>query len=202
LSEAADRDEHRSGVTGSDRLLARLNERLRGRERERLEIPGYRPAAVLVPLLAGESGLELLFTVRAEVLTHHAGQIAFPGGGLDPGESIEEAAVRETREEIGIEVPRSAILGRLNDHPSPARFIATPVVALLPWPQPMEPNPSEVSEVFSVPLEELRGIVPRWEERLLHDFRRRIHFYAWGERLIWGFTGNVVKDLLDLLPEP
>jgi 8-oxo-dGTP pyrophosphatase MutT (NUDIX family) len=187
-------------VSEADRLLSGLRERLRTRERERLEIPGFRQAAVLVPLLRGEEGLELLFTVRAEMLTHHAGQIAFPGGGLDPGESIEEAALRETREEIGLEVPRRAILGRLGDHPSPARFIATPVVAELPWPQPVRPNPAEVAEVFSVPLEELRGIVPRWEERVLQDFRRRIHFYAWGERLIWGFTGNVVKELLDLLP--
>jgi 8-oxo-dGTP pyrophosphatase MutT (NUDIX family) len=187
-------------MSEADRLLSGLREALRMRDRERLEIPGFRQAAVLVPLLRGKEGLELLFTVRAEMLTHHAGQIAFPGGGLDPGESIEEAALRETREEIGLEVSRAAILGRLNDHPSPARFIATPVVAELTWPQPVRPNPAEVSEVFSVPLEELRGIVPRWEERVLQDFRRRIHFYAWGERLIWGFTGNVVKELLDLLP--
>lgn len=97
-------------------------------------------------------------------------------------------------------MPESAIVGRLSDHPSPARFVATPVVAVLSWPQQLEPNPSEVAEVFSVPLSELAGIVPRWEERVLEGMTRRIHFYACGERLIWGFTGNVVKELLELLP--
>lgn len=178
-----------------------LRETLASRERGGIAIPGFRPAAVLVPILRGPDGLELLFTVRGEQLTHHAGQIAFPGGRLDPGESVEQAALRETFEEIGLDVPPAAILGWLDDHPSPARFIATPVVAELDWPQPLVPNPVEVSEVFSVPLAELRAIVPRWEERVLHDFRRRIHFYAWGERLIWGFTGNIVKELLELLPE-
>ncbi|MEX2536164.1 MAG: CoA pyrophosphatase [Trueperaceae bacterium] len=173
---------------------------LRRREPKRLEIPGFRQAAVLVPILQGPEGLELLFTVRGEMLTHHAGQIAFPGGGLEADETPEEGAVRETREEIGLEVPVRSIIGRLSDHPSPARFIATPVVAVLLWPQPLEPNPSEVAEVFSVPLSELGGIVPRWEERVLEGMRRRIHYYVWGERLIWGFTGNVVKELLDLLP--
>lgn len=167
---------------------------------QRLEITGFRPAAVLVPVLEGSKGLELLFTVRGEELTHHAGQIAFPGGGLEAGESVEEAALRETYEEIGIDLSPSSIIGRLSDHPSPARFVATPVVAVLSWPQRLRPNPVEVAEVFSVPLTELSGIEPRWEERVLEGLTRRIHFYAWGERLIWGFTGNVVKDLLDLLP--
>ena len=167
---------------------------------QRLEIAGFRRAAVLVPVLDGPDGLELLFTVRGEELTHHAGQIAFPGGRLEEGEGVEEAALRETFEEIGLELPLSSIIGRLSDHPSPARFVATPVVAVLPWPQPLEPNPSEVAEVFSVPLSELTGIEPRWEKRVLEGLERRIHFYAWGERLIWGFTGNVVKDLIDLLP--
>jgi 8-oxo-dGTP pyrophosphatase MutT (NUDIX family) len=166
-----------------------------------MEIPGFRPAAVLVPILRSESGLELLFTVRGQRLTHHAGQIAFPGGGLEPGESPEEAALRETREEIGLEVPMEAVLGRLDDHPSPARFIATPVVAWVAWPQPLEPNPSEVAEVFSVPLADLAAIVPTWEERTMQEYRRRIHFYTWGERLIWGFTGNLVKELLGLLDD-
>lgn len=188
-------------MSAVDAPLAVLRERLGTRERIAITIPGFRRAAVLVPLLQGREGLELLFTVRGQLLTHHAGQIAFPGGAVDAGESVEQAALRETSEEIGLTVPPAAVLGRLDDHPSPARFVATPVVALLPWPQPLEPNPTEVAEVFSVPVDDLRGIVPRWEERVLHNLRRRIHFYAWGERLIWGFTGNIVKELLELLPE-
>lgn len=177
-----------------------LRRAVQGSTPERLDIPGFRPAAVLVPVLDGPGGLELLFTVRGYQLTHHAGQIAFPGGGVEAGETVEQAALRETFEEIGLELTESVIIGRLSDHPSPARFVATPVVAVLSWPQQLEPNPSEVAEVFSVPLPELAKIAPHWEERVLEGITRRIHFYAWGERLIWGFTGNVVKELLDLLP--
>lgn len=187
-------------MSSSEQLLGDLRTTLRERRRDRLEIAGFRRAAVLVPILMRREGLELLFTVRGEDLTHHAGQIAFPGGALEAGESVEEAALRETREEIGLSIDPGDILGPLDDHPSPARFVATPLVAALSWPQRLEPNPYEVAEVFSVPLEELRGIVPRWEDRVLEDFNRRIHFYTWGERLIWGFTGNVVKELLDLMP--
>lgn len=181
--------------------MERLQEALAHYRPPLLDIPGFRPAAVLVPVLQSPDGLELLFTVRAERLRHHAGQIAFPGGGLDPGETPEEAARRETLEEIGLEIGPDDLLGRLGQHPSPARFVATPVVALVPWPQRLNPNPEEVSEVFSVPLAELQVIEPRWEERVLEDLRRRLHYYAWGERLIWGFTGNVVKELLDLLQD-
>ncbi|HEX7004385.1 MAG TPA: CoA pyrophosphatase [Trueperaceae bacterium] len=187
-------------MSGARPTLEQLRQVLGRNRPERLEIAGYRRAAVLVPVLDGPEGLELLFTVRGEELRHHAGQVAFPGGRVEEGESVEEAALRETFEEIGVELPPSAIIGRLDDHPSPARFVATPLVAVLDWPQALEPNPSEVAEVFSVPLAELFGIVPRWEKRVLEGLERRIHFYAWGERLIWGFTGNVVKDLLDLMP--
>lgn len=170
------------------------------RERQVLEIPGFRPAAVLVPVIRSPAGLELIFTVRSDKLRNHAGQIAFPGGGLEGDEDVVGAALRETEEEIGVTLASDDVLGYLDDHPSPARFVATPVVAAMQWPQELRPNPAEVAEVFSVPVDDLRAIVPRWEERVLEGSRRRIHFYTWGDRLIWGFTGNVVKELLELLP--
>jgi 8-oxo-dGTP pyrophosphatase MutT (NUDIX family) len=164
-----------------------------------LAIDGFRNAAVLVPLLDGSDGLELLLTVRSSTLRSHAGQIALPGGRLEDGESFVDAAVRETHEEVGLVVEPSAVLGELSDHPSPAGYVARPVVALLPWPQPLTIDPGEVAEVFTVPLAELRAVEPRSELRELKDFRRRIYFYQWRERDIWGFTGNVIKDLFDVL---
>lgn len=164
-----------------------------------LDIDGFRHAAVLVPLLDAPGGLELLLTVRSAALRSHAGQVALPGGRLEDGETFTEAAVRETYEEVGIGVAPDAVIGQLSDHPSPAGFVARPVVAIVPWPQPVRPDPAEVAEVFTVPLAELRAIEPRSEVRELRQFRRRIYFYRWHERDIWGFTGNVVKDLLDVL---
>ncbi len=164
-----------------------------------MDIPGFRRAAVLVPLLEAPEGPAVLFTVRADTLANHAGQIAFPGGAADAGESLEAAARRETEEEVGLRVPEDAVLGELSDHPSPAGYVATPVVALLPWPQRLALNPSEVAETFIVPLAELAAITPQSEVRRLHQYRRRIFTYQWRERRIWGFTGNVVKNLLDVL---
>lgn len=166
-----------------------------------MEIPGFRRAAVLVPLLDGVEGLSLLFTVRSARLTSHAGQIAFPGGRLEPGEAAIDAALRETEEEVGLRVPPDAVLGALNDHPSPARYVATPVVARIPWPQPLRPNPHEVADTFTVPLSELAAVTPESEVRQLESYRRRIYAYRWGDRTIWGFTGNVVKNLLDVLEQ-
>lgn len=179
-------------------LAEALRARLAARERERLELEGFRRAAVLVPLLESEGGPELLFTVRSAALSNHAGQIAFPGGRLDPGESIEEAARRETLEEVGLEVPPSAILGRLDEHPSPAGYIVTPVLAVLPWPQPLRPNPAEVDGIFTASIAALSAITPRTEERQLRAYRRRLHFYDFEGQLIWGLTGNVLQTVLEL----
>lgn len=167
-------------------------------DRETLVIQGFRPAAVLVPLVWRHDRLELLFTVRSAELSSHPGQISFPGGGLEPGEDVIGAALRETEEEVGLRVERDAVLGLLDDHPSPAGYVATPVVALLGGAARLRMNPAEVADVFFAPLDELREITPSWEERRVERFRRRIHYYPWNGRLIWGFTGNVLKSFLDV----
>ena len=164
-----------------------------------MAIEGFRQAAVLVPLLAGEDGLELLFTVRSSTLNNHAGQISFPGGRVDRGETVKAAARRETFEEVGVTVGDQQLLGCLDDHPSPARYIVTPVVALLEWPQPLRLNPAEVDSVFTLPVRSLLDLKPYVEERQLKQYRRNLHFYPHGERLIWGLTGNILKNVLDLL---
>jgi 8-oxo-dGTP pyrophosphatase MutT (NUDIX family) len=178
--------------------LARLRGGLR-RPRERLDIEGFRRAGVLVPLLDAPGGLELLFTVRAATLPHHAGQIAFPGGGLEPGEGVVEGALREAHEEVGLVVGAGEVLGCLNDLPSPARYVATPVVAILPWPQPLALSAAEVDEAFTAPLAELSALTPSSEERELRGLRRTIYSYGWQGRNIWGFTGNVLRNLLETL---
>src|SRR5690554_124198 len=178
-----------------------LRRRLAAAEPRALEIAGFRRASVLVPLLYGPGGVELLFTVRAARLKSHAGEIAFPGGRVDPGETHLEAALRETEEEVGLSVSEEQVLGRLSDHPSPAGYVATPIVAQLPWPQEMTLNPAEVDAVFTVPLAELAAIEPQTRVAELDRYRRLLYSYPWGEYLIWGFTGNVVRDLLEVLTE-
>lgn len=187
-------------AAGASVALEHVRAALSELEPRSMEIPGFRRAAVLVPIVHGEDGLGLLLTVRSPRLRSHAGQIALPGGRLEPGEDSIDAALRETEEEVGLRVPRSAVIGELNDHPSPAGYVARPVVAEVPWPQDMVLDPAEVAEAFVVPLEELRQMTPKTEIRQLPDgTRRRLYFYPWRGRNIWGFTGNVIRDLFDAL---
>jgi 8-oxo-dGTP pyrophosphatase MutT (NUDIX family) len=179
--------------------LDALRKTLLERHRVTLEWPEFRRAAVLVPILKTETGFELLFTVRSLHLSSHAGEISFPGGRVDDGETLDEAARREAFEEIGLTVTNEMMLGYLDDVPSPAKYIVTPVVAVLEKPLDLTLSQAEVEEVFTADLEILRGLEPRKEERILQGHRRFIHFYTYQERVIWGLTGNVLKNLLDVL---
>jgi len=180
-------------------VVTEISSKLAASTPRRLSIAGFRRAAVLVPVLQTATGPELLFTVRAAGMRSHAGQIAFPGGRLEPGEDSVDAAVREAAEEVGLEVSRGDILGALSDHPSPAGYVATPVVACVRWPQQLSLDTNEVDEVFLVPLADLMAIEPGSEFRELESYRRRLYSYPWNGRNIWGFTGNVVRNLLDVL---
>lgn len=184
----------------TDAQVAGLRQRLAapGRRDPALDaFAGYRPAGVLVPVLIGPDGPHLLFTVRSRSLRHHPGQISFPGGGCEPGESPEDAARREAWEEVGLDVPGSALIGRLSDRPSPARYLATPVVAVLPAPDQLRIDPSEVEEAFTVPVAGLLDGEPIREVRELEGSRRTLFRYRWEERDIWGFTGTVLREFLE-----
>ncbi len=176
-----------------------LKQVLASKSRAELSIDGFRKAAVLVPLVKSETGLELLFTVRSKDLAKHSGEISFPGGRLDDGETLIDAAMRETFEEIGVQVASDSVLGFLDDRPSPFEYVVTPVLAILEKPKTLTINTHEVAEVFFVPLHELKSIEPRVEERFIRDHKRQIYFYPYQDRLIWGLTGNIVKNVLDIL---
>ena len=124
------------------------------------------------------------------------GRKDFATGGLN-----DQLNVDSLIEEIGLEVPAGAILGRLAPRTSPAKYVATPVVAVLPRPARFVPDPGEVEEVFTVPLAALRRTAPTFEERHLDGRTYRLARYVWRERTIWGLTGTVLHDLLDRWPE-
>jgi len=128
----------------------------------RLVVEGFRPAAVLVPLLDRPGGPTLLFTRRTEHVPSHKGEISFPGGALEPGEDAVRAALREAEEEVGLPAASAEPLGLLDDVPSVARFVVTPVVAAIRRPPPAFRGAEfEVHEPFELPLAALRDPAQR-----------------------------------------
>jgi len=172
--------------------MARLKEQL-ATEVELSPLPaGYVESAVLLPLW----NQHLLLTQRSTSLPHHAGQISFPGGVLEQGEAPLEAALREAQEEVGLE-PKSVVpLGFLPPVFSPRGFRVWPLVGWLSQEPVLRANPTEVAELFWVPLQELQE-APSWREFRLG---RWIWHYPWRDKDIWGVTGAIVHELLERIP--
>jgi len=144
---------------GGHRAGIRAN--LAGFRRIAAPADGLRRAAVAVCVVLEHDGCSLLITRRAPTLRSHAGQWALPGGGRDPGESAEDAARRELREETGVDVPAGDILGVLDDYVTRSGYLITPVVV---WGGPVSPAmsgpASEVAQIHVIPLADL-DVTPR-----------------------------------------
>jgi len=167
-----------------------------------------RPAAVLMPIIAHPDGNTLLLTQRSHHLRYHSGQVAFPGGRLEAGDASPiDAALREANEEIGVERSRVEVLGRLPEYRTGTGFLVTPVVGVLRAGFALRPDPSEVADIFEVPLAYLMD--PRHHQRRLvdlPDYQRHSYFaMPWRvpgedeERFIWGATAAMLRNLYRLL---
>ena len=162
----------------------------------------FRPAAVLVPIQEKEDGEHLVLTRRAAHLNHHQGQIAFPGGKIDPMDtSALDAALRETREEIGIHPHDIRILGQLDQVTAAYSFVITPFIGVIPYPCEFRINPNETAEVFSVPVSELllQGCFTVEPRPPTSNRRDPIYHFYYRERDIWGATARIIKQLLELV---
>ena len=146
-----------------DALRKRVEANLRGFSRLPVDGGDLRPAAVALTLIADEQAEPcFILTLRAAKLKNHSGQWALPGGRLDPGETAEQAAVRELSEEVGLHLPAESVIGLLDDYPTRSGFVITPVVVWAGEESQLKPDPREVAAVYRVPLSELgRPDVPR-----------------------------------------
>jgi 8-oxo-dGTP pyrophosphatase MutT (NUDIX family) len=167
--------------------------------------PGARvkriPAAVLMLLLGRPEGLSVLFTRRTPELKRHAGQIAFPGGRLEPGDAdVVACALRETEEEIGLPRHTVSVLGRLDPYLTITGYEVTPVVGTAAPPSAFAPDPTEVAEIFEVPLAFLLDPANhRRERRIVDGLTRAYYAVPYGERYIWGATAGMILNLYDVL---
>ncbi len=159
------------------------------------------PAAVLVPLVLRDEGVTVLLTQRTDHLHDHAGQISFPGGRIEETDPTPEAAaLRETEEEVGLDISRVELIGRLDTYIVRTGFEVTPTVGFVRPPFEVRPDPFEVADVFEVPLS---FVMDRQNhERHSREFRgARRFFYVlqYGERYIWGATAAMLVNLVDIL---
>lgn len=156
-----------------------------------------RPAAVLVPLIARPEGVSVLLTRRADTLTKHSGQIAFPGGRLDPGETAVEAALREAREEVSLDSGLVEVLGLGDAYETGTGFLITPVVGWLNAPPVVRPSEAEVADIFETPWDFLMDAANHRRDFLDMDDGDRRWFWAmpWEDRYIWGATAGIIRAL-------
>jgi 8-oxo-dGTP pyrophosphatase MutT (NUDIX family) len=159
-----------------------------------------RPAAVLAPIIARPEGLSVLLTLRASNLRAHSGQVAFPGGKIDPGESPLEAALREAREEIGLEARYVEPLGWLDPYLTGSGFRIAPLVALVDPGFTLAVNHAEVDEVFETPFAYLMDPANHLlQEREWQGGTRKFYAMPHGERYIWGVTAGILRYLWERL---
>lgn len=155
-----------------------------------------RPAAVLAAIVERSEGLSVLLTRRAAHLRMHSGQIAFPGGKIDAGERARETALREAREEIGLEERYVEPLGWLDPYLTSTGFRIAPLVALVDPGFALLVNAHEVAEVFEAPFAFLMNPANhRLEEREWQGRKRKFYAMPYGERYIWGATAGIIRNL-------
>lgn len=166
-----------------------------------------RPAAVLIPLLKQNERWEILFIHRSSVEgDHHSGQVAFPGGRMDPEDnSPEETALREAMEEIALAPKQVRILGNLEYMVTISNYQVTPVVGVIPWPTTLKAAPSEVQRIFTIPLvwladpgnRELREQeIPGGSGNGTHPVHYFRHF---DNELLWGVSAHITVNFLQAL---
>jgi 8-oxo-dGTP pyrophosphatase MutT (NUDIX family) len=186
-----------SGEDGGDYGDHRFNPELR----HFIVRDGLRDAAVLIPVVDHKDGATVILTKRTEKLRHHSGQVAFPGGSIDPTDaSAEDAALRETEEEIGLDRGFVEVIGRLPDYVSGSGYRVAPVLGVVRPGFLLTLNVDEVDDAFEVPLAFLMDEVNHGREsREWQGHVRHYYVMPYGDRHIWGLTAGIIRVLYERL---
>jgi peroxisomal coenzyme A diphosphatase NUDT7 len=166
--------------------------------------PDARPSAVLVAMVDGPRGAEVLLTKRSLDLRHHAGEISFPGGRIDPDETAVYAALREAYEEVGLDPAAVLVGGQLSPMLTVvSRSYIVPIVGTLTSKPQLTAHDREVSRILWVPLADLADESTYREEWWgTPPLHRRMDFFDLDDETIWGATGRMLHELLDVAYGP
>jgi 8-oxo-dGTP pyrophosphatase MutT (NUDIX family) len=157
----------------------------------------FRCAAVLIPLASFENEWHVLYTRRTDRVESHKGQVSFPGGACDDGETTpEQTALREADEEIGIKPNDVRVLGRLSRMITITNYRVSPVVGVIPWPYAFKVANIEVARVFTMPLLWLANRKNYWEFFRRDDDRSVILYHPYDGELLWGATARMTVNFL------
>lgn len=183
-------------------MFPTLTQILRDRDRHTVSRPGQ--AAVLVPIIDDAEGVRLLLTRRTDTVRSHKGQVAFPGGFVEPTDAdVVQAALREAHEEVALPPDRVEVLGLLDEFPTVTDTVAvTPVVGRVTELPPLVAQPDEVARIFSVPLTALR-VPDAWRMEMVtkNGVTWPLYFFEWDGETLWGLSAYITLHLLDLVGE-
>jgi 8-oxo-dGTP pyrophosphatase MutT (NUDIX family) len=163
-------------------------------------VPEARPSAVLVALFEGDRGAEVVLTRRSWHMRSHRGEVSFPGGRSDAGETPVQTALRESHEEVLLDPALVRVVGQL-DHLTTlvSSSLIVPVVGHLAELPELRPGTGEVDRIFTVPLGELMRSdtfrEERWSDR---DTTRSVYFFELDDETVWGATGRILVQLLTI----
>lgn len=189
----------RQRLASLDEILRRIAERGTGAA-PLFPLEGGRPSAVLVPLFDAGDGPEVVLTRRARHLRDHRGEVSFPGGRIEPGETPVAAALREAEEEVALDPAAVTVIGELDQLATLAsRSVIAPVVGRLEGRPVLMAAAGEVDRILHVPLAELLRDDTYREERWGSDIGvRSIHFFELDDETIWGATARMLVQLLSI----
>ena len=173
---------------------------LSNRSPKRIHDSRFRPSAVLIPIYQSDDGCHIIFNQRTDTVAHHKSQICFPGGLRDEGDvNLEETALREAEEEIGIAPPDVRVLGRLDDITTVTHFVISPFVGMIPHPYPFRVNRTEIAKFIDIPIEAFLDHHDFWEELWTWEGSEYpVYFFRYGDEIIWGATAKIFLQFLEL----
>lgn len=170
---------------------------------ELLKTCHFKKSAVLVPVYEKDHELHIILTERSQTVEHHKGQICFPGGVQEPKDkNLWHTALRETEEELGIPERDIHYVTELPQQLTPSFYEMTPFVAFIHGEILLKPNPHEIKSVIEIPIHYIKNKENLYfERRVFFNKEVRIPYYLFNDHKIWGATGRILYDLIEIWHE-